>query len=322
MLIRYLEESGVDVCGLARAAGLDEDASAVEAQISADRYRALMEESLRRSGDEQLGLHLGEATGREHGGHLLACMMLNCADLGEALALQCRYHDIVDSQGALLLLIEGGETRLGWQPYSRRRKEHEGFDHQLADWIIAALVAVIGELTSGRAVIREVRFARPAPGDDSEYRRVIRAPLRFGAGADEILLESSSLSIPIALADPGLLAALTGHAERILARLGAAESWAGRVSEQLARLIHARTPSLSEVARELGVSARTLQSRLTEENTQFTRLLDESRRLLALDQLRDSEASLGEIAFMLNFSDQSAFTRATAKPAWGRSPSC
>jgi AraC-like DNA-binding protein len=51
------------------------------------------------------------------------------------------------------------------------------------------------------------------------------------------------------------------------------------------------------------VSPRTLQSRLAEENTQFARLLD-------LDQLVNGDASLGEIAFMLGFSDQSAFTRA------------
>jgi hypothetical protein len=141
--------------------------------------------------------------------------MLNCADLGEALALQCRYPDIVDSQGALLLESAGDEARLTWKPHACRGGERGGFDHQLADWILAALVAVIRELTSGRALIREVRFAKPAPYDDAEYRRVIGAPLRFRASADEIRLEAGSLGIPIALADPGLLAALTTHAEPV-----------------------------------------------------------------------------------------------------------
>ena len=76
---------------------------------------------------------------------------------------------------------------------------------------------------------------------------------------------------------------------------------------------------LSDVAKRLGMSGRTLQRRLSERGYSYQTLVDESRRQLAKRLLRQTDFSLVEVAFMTGFSEQSAFTRAFKRWA-GQTP--
>ena len=77
---------------------------------------------------------------------------------------------------------------------------------------------------------------------------------------------------------------------------------------------------LNAAARALGMSSRTLQRRLRERDLVYARLVDEVRRRLSSKYLADANLSLGEIAYLLGYSQSSAFNRAYRR--WtGRSPS-
>jgi AraC-like DNA-binding protein len=65
-----------------------------------------------------------------------------------------------------------------------------------------------------------------------------------------------------------------------------------------------------KVAETLGMSVRSLQRRLKEADTTFRTILDMTRRDLASTYVRDPDIELAEVAFLLGFSDQSAFSRA------------
>ncbi len=58
------------------------------------------------------------------------------------------------------------------------------------------------------------------------------------------------------------------------------------------------------------MSPRTLQRHLKERGTDFKNLVDDTRRRFALTYLKDRRNSLTEIAFLLGYSDASAFNRA------------
>ena len=58
------------------------------------------------------------------------------------------------------------------------------------------------------------------------------------------------------------------------------------------------------------MTRRTLTRRLQKEGTSFTELLDDVRRQAALHYLDKSEHSVEDIAFLLGFSESSAFVRA------------
>ena len=68
------------------------------------------------------------------------------------------------------------------------------------------------------------------------------------------------------------------------------------------------TPGL--VARALGVSVRSLQRRLAEEGRSYHGLVDETRKDAAERYLSNSSLSIGEVAFLLGYSEAAAFHRA------------
>jgi two-component system LytT family response regulator len=88
------------------------------------------------------------------------------------------------------------------------------------------------------------------------------------------------------------------------------ESTTQRLWRLLEEELHDGTPTLRHLAHRLHMSPRTLHRRLGAEGTGFRRVLAELRRELAARHLREARLALGEIGFLLGFSEVSAFHRA------------
>ena len=88
---------------------------------------------------------------------------------------------------------------------------------------------------------------------------------------------------------------------------------------QLSRAMSEGVPTLTDIAGRLAMSGRTLQRKLAEQGLSFQSLIDEARRELAEELLRDSRIPLADVAFLTGFADQSAFTRAFKRWA-GQTP--
>lgn len=87
-------------------------------------------------------------------------------------------------------------------------------------------------------------------------------------------------------------------------------SLAHSVRELLPLLLAGGTPTLDSLVELSGMSRRTLQRRLAEENTSFTDLFEAMRQQEALRRLRDGTAPIAEVSRQVGFSQQSALTRA------------
>ena len=93
-----------------------------------------------------------------------------------------------------------------------------------------------------------------------------------------------------------------------------------RVRELLAAQIREGEPEQAQLARSLGMSERTLQRRLRDEGLAFAALVDKVRTELAELYLSDPKLAVFEVAFLLGYSEPSAFNRAFRR--WtGQSPS-
>ena len=67
---------------------------------------------------------------------------------------------------------------------------------------------------------------------------------------------------------------------------------------------------MSDVARSLAISTRTLQRRLQEEGTNYQAALNATRESLARHYLRNEGMSVGQISFLLGYESPSSFYRA------------
>lgn len=190
------------------------------------------------------------------------------------------------------------------------------------EYTFAALVSRMAVCVGPGWSPREVEFAFAPIPNPREHERVLRAPVSFGAGAPRLRFSVEAWETPVSGANPALLAVLEDHARRLYAELPPGDDLPSRARSTIAtelRAGHEGGPSASHVARQLGTSERTLQRRLREHDLSFAQLLDEAREALARAHLRDPALSLVEVAWLLGFSDQSAFTRAFRR--WtGRPP--
>ncbi len=122
----------------------------------------------------------------------------------------------------------------------------------------------------------------------------------------------------ITSADHELLQHLILFAEDKISRLDDRDT----VVEQVGRIIMKNLPdraSADLVARELNMSVRTMQRQLKYEDTSFRGILEKNLMDFARKQILRGKHSLSEIAYQLNYSDLSAFSRAY-KNHFGEAP--
>jgi AraC-like DNA-binding protein len=134
--------------------------------------------------------------------------------------------------------------------------------------------------------------------------------VKFKAPRNAIVFRTADLDRPFISYNAELLAMLGSQLEREMAERNAGQTVAARVKWILLRLLGGHSPDLGEVAKDLSMSIRTLQRRMTEEGTSFRQLLSDARRELAKHYLLDPSLDVAETACLLGYEDPNSFFRA------------
>lgn len=134
--------------------------------------------------------------------------------------------------------------------------------------------------------------------------------VRFNADRDALVFRTSDLDRPFVTQNDELLRIIGTHLDSELKAGNATANVDRQVKDTLKRSLAGKRPTLQDVAQELGLSARTLQRRLTNAGFTFQQLVGETRRELAHHYLKQPTVELNEAAFLLGFADTNSFFRA------------
>jgi AraC-like DNA-binding protein len=299
---------GVSLETLCDTTGID-PASLADAdyRVPFVQFIAFYNRAAQLTGDPLLGLHVGERTTPKMF-DVLGYVAMNSPDFGEALRRLLRYHRIWDDAVDYELeTTDAGDVHLSFfygvsNPVEERRQDCES---------TMAIIVRFARIATGDAwTPREIHFEHAAPGDASEHRRIFGAPVRFRMPRNKLIFDSSHLALPLVGADAELCALLDRHAEELLAKTASRGAVSHRVRQMLQEAMQDGDPGLEAVARRMGISSRTLQRKLKEEDTSHQDLLDEMRRDLSKRYLREPGMAICEVAYLLGFSEPSAFHRA------------
>lgn len=207
--------------------------------------------------------------------------------------------------GVYMLLHRDGERRLGL------RLSNEA--------TIASIASISREISSQSFQPSAIYFKHPQPAGDDEHERHFGCPVYFGTNMDALRMAPATVAQPNRLGDPSIAAFFDTHLDSALQRFDDEPSVDRQVRTEVSQHLSGGIPKMSEIAAQLGVSARTLQRRLADRGMSYQQLVDESRRQLAEKLLRETEYPLAEVAFLTGFSEQSAFNRAFRRWA-GQTP--
>lgn len=306
MIVKIAGARGADPIELARAAGFSADAGDPDARIPLQVETALWESAAAATGDPWFGLHAATLL-RPGMFDVLDYAVRTAPTVREALGRLVRYNRLVHS--AAVFSVEDRADRI--------RIEHAFAGtgrptRHASEFTLASLVIIGSQIGAQPLAPLAIEFPHvPPDADPSPYIDVLGVRPRFSAAVGALELALADVDRPCPAADPSLSDIILRQANALLAALPDPDrTIAARIRKQLVSQLAEGAPSLGEVARGLRMSERSLQRRLADEGVTFDGLLDELRHELALRYLANASTAIGEVAYLLGYSEPSAFHRA------------
>jgi len=314
--LRALLDSG-ERLGVPRARALSE--IGIEASIADDPAGFVPVATMTRawevvpalSADPCFGLHAGETTPLGVYGPLDLATM-SSATVGEALAKVVRYYATMGAMSHLdVARTKSGGLVLRLEPVVRASTDLRHYVEHLFALVVTRIRMASLALANGDADI-EVRVVHAAPPPSlgtTEHTRVLGPKVAFGARVNELSIDARTIALPLVTANPELGPILEREGKRLSLRPDA--PIAERVRTAIEQgLGDGSGVELGDVAKRLGLGARTLQRNLQKDGASYADVLDAVRRDFALKTLEAGSAAASDLAYTLGFSQPSAFFRA------------
>jgi AraC-like DNA-binding protein len=315
LLVQALRSRDRDPAPLFAAAGIDmHDAAVPGVRIPTTRMQTLWRLAVEATGDPCLGLvaarHFQPAA--LHG---LGFAWLASDTLHDALRRLARYSRFINSASDIRLEETTGSVDL---VIRISREEWPNFVFAAADLAMAAFLRMCQITASSSVMPLRVSLQRPKPPCAEDFLAMFGPNIRYGAPDNRLCFDRALVEAPLAMANPELARLNDQTVIDYLARCDS-PSTTMQVRARIIELLPDGRPGQEAIATSLHLSLRSLQRRLQHENTSFTTLLNETQQQLAMQYIRESHRSIGEITYLLGYSEPGSFTRAFRR--WtGKSP--
>jgi AraC-like DNA-binding protein len=148
------------------------------------------------------------------------------------------------------------------------------------------------------------------PEDTVEIEGMFGCPVHGCAPWNGFALSRSTWNLPLRRRDPILAKLLRQQADEAIARLPRMDGVLYDVRRALASRVAGGDIRIESVARALATSVRSLQRRLADAGSSYQQLVELARKDAAERYLTTSSFSIGEIAYLLGYSEAAAFNRA------------
>jgi AraC-like DNA-binding protein len=301
-----VQSAGLPVAPILQRVGVTPELVAEPEQgLSVRSQIALLDEAAIALKDDCIGFTLArDFDPREIG--LLYYVMASSPTLGDALKRVARYSRITNE--ALVFEYRQGNRlniNLSYSGVSRHSDRHQ------IEFFMFAALRICRVLTGQNLVPQYFSIAHHRSRGTSEMARFVGTKVEFGADADGFALNAEARELPVIHADNHLNDLLLKYCESALAdKRRDTSDLRTRVENAISSLLPHGRVLVGDVARSLGMSERTLGRKLADEALNFTEILQELRRDLAVRYLGDRKLHVSKIAWLLGFREVSAFTHA------------
>lgn len=271
--------------------------------VTTAQFFALWEAIGELSSDPAAGLNFGRQFDIESY-HPLAIAALHARDFRDALTRVARYKELCCPEEMLLT-----ESKDEYVVESSWFYATGDYPPALTDAIFASLLELGRRGTDTIIRPKRVELKRPEKSSTA-HEAYFRCPVKFRARRNALVLQVADLGRPFVTHSSELLEMLGPQLERELDGRKARARIGDRVKWILKRLLAGNRPDILAVARQLGLSARTLQRQITAEGASFRQLLLEARQELVRQYLRQPSIEITEAAYLLGYEDPNSFYRA------------
>ena len=299
-----LKELGVSVPAVLRNAGLPRDLfEQKRVLVSTDELFALWRGIEQVSSDPLIGIKLGVETKTERF-HPMAIAALSTENLVTATEHLARYKKLTAPEEIL--------HKLSKEEFSvsfRWLLAVDAEPHVLTDYCFSWVVSSARVGTGTQVNPLRVEYVQQR-SNLRLLERSLGCKAVGGASRNTIVFRASDATAPFVTRNAELLDLLAPQFEEQLRQYKDEDSFVELVRGAIQDRLTGQRPSIDVVSQALHMSPRTLQRRLQESGSNFQRVLDEARHLMARYYLSNSVLELNEAAYLLGFEDPNSFGRA------------
>jgi AraC-like DNA-binding protein len=291
-----------------------------DARISIPKLLLLGHACISLTGKPWLGLEMGSMTAPTNLG-LPGLIAMAAGDLRQACSAIAHYETLnsfnVRGQSSFYCdqnegLRDGILKFYSLSPYNE-------YNYFVVDSVLSGWMNVIAEFVGSKGAIKKVCFEFSEPSYGDKYREFFDCEVIFNQPTNQLVINADYLSKPCINSCQSLYLLLKRQADSELASAQLGLSFTEVVARVITPLLNVSTPTLDQVAELLNIAPWTIRRKLIEEGASFQKVLNDTRRDLAVTYVSSSRLSLGEIAYLLGFGSPTAFQHAFKR--WtGKSP--
>lgn len=306
---QHARSYGIDINPICAALELEPALfQSLTARISLDRLCRLLEACAVLANDDAFGLKCAQhfnagATGPFGYGLITAPTVRDFLAFLEAHAQYATHTNYIRGH------YEADSVRIEWSfaPLIVKRD-------QFVDMSIALLLQRLEAIVGDRIDLVALEMERPKPRQMPLFRDLLIKQLRFDCRFNTIIVPNALLDISNPRSDPRLFTLMDMQCKAMRPDTAFMnQDFVEQVRDYLALRISEPILSLKDISAYFGVSERSFQRRLTENDTNLNLLRDTVRREVSLQLLQDSELPINEISYRLGYSAPSAFTRSVTR---------
>jgi len=309
-IVKYIERQKGDVDRIFGHAGISpEMAGSPTLQLSLSSYCRLFEESARLTRNDNFGLWFGNSFEPRDLG-LVGYAALSAPTLGVALDTLVDLFPLHQQSSSISLVRSpDGLVRLEYRIDAPQIVERR----QDAELSLGMRLNLIREAMGPSWAPEEVHFEHPKPEGWREHERAFGAPVFFSQPTNALVFGPQILRHAMPGSDPRLMSAMRLCLERLSERNAVRFSVADRVRTAVRARLPEGFPPIDAISAELRLPLSAIQRELHYEGLSYSTLVETTRRDLALSYVRQRQLSFSEIAFLVGYSELSAFSRAVRR---------
>ena len=306
LVVAALNSARIETDPILKRAGLTRrQVTNPDAKIPFHKHAALLTLAAEAMGDPYFTLHLSLQIHPRQAG-VLGYILLNSSTLGDALRNLQRYHHVLSDGWELEFQIDDVTAALRARMVDPLVED----ERQVAEGVTSLLLQTCELITQSEMSPIRVEYRHDKPVRARTLRERFGCPIRYGQDGVALVFRREFLDYAVETADDELLKILKRHCRQILGGRPKTNDFVFQVQKLITDRLSSGQPKIDTVARELGMSSRTLTRRLAEDGVTYKALLDEVRQKLALQYLKDRRISPKQVAYLLGYSEVPAFYHA------------
>lgn len=303
----YCASRGIDMAPFAREAGLEPDVfDEGKERVSIERFGAMLNQLAKASGEESFGISAGSSYRLGDTGPMGFALM-NAPNLGAMWRFYGEVADLAIDQTSYSF-EEGDGLIVNVHSYSPLMRHHETFQ----DYSTTIFIKHIRVHAGNDWMPRQIEFERPAPRDPAPWHRMFGKTVIFDRHIGKTHVFAADMELSNPNADPrlhalfreGLIAARDAmHEQRDIVQ---------RLRSIVQRNLHLGRVDLASIAKDMALSERSLQRRLSERGLRFDQVVQSVQRDLVQVLLARPDMRLEQVAERCGYSSAASFSRAVS----------